>query len=258
MTDKEKIVIESDDNTTVVKENINTTTEHNADSQMLKEYNSEFLPGIHKWGRTTMVIGFFLTFLPAIYMYFIRGYREPAEAYGNVVMAIVAFGIGMWLTEPISYFPILGSAGTYMAYLSGNVGNMRTPVALSVQNTLKTDVKSPRGNLATIFAIAVSVLVNILILLLVVLAGSFIIKILPDSVKAGLAFVMPGLYGSLLVMMTKNNPKFGLTYLCIAAILYFIVDFLGTKIAFFNTIGLAFVMAFTILIGYLKFKKDNQ
>ena len=185
-------------------DNKNTTYESNASiekkttysDETLKDYNQKFLPGVHVWGRITMVIGFIMTFSPAIYLYFVKGYRESADTYANVVLAVVAFAIGLWLTEPLSYFPVLGSAGTYMSYFSGNVGSMRTPVALSVQNMMKEDSTTPRGNLATIFALVASVVTNLVILAIIVILGSFIIKLLPENVKLALKFVLPALYGN--------------------------------------------------------------
>lgn len=39
----------------------------------------------------------------------------------------------LWFVEPISYFPVVGAAGTYMAFLSGNISNMRIPCASMAQ-----------------------------------------------------------------------------------------------------------------------------
>ena len=94
---------------------------------MTTDYETKFITDIHKWGRVSMLIALILSFLPIGYMYFVKGWNESVSAFASVTIAISSFGIGMWLTEPMSYFPILGSAGTYMGYFAGNVSNMRVP-----------------------------------------------------------------------------------------------------------------------------------
>ena len=51
------------------------------------------------------------------------------SGYGHYIsgaIGVASIGVGMWISEPEAYWPVLGSAGTYIAYLSGNVGGMRT------------------------------------------------------------------------------------------------------------------------------------
>lgn len=247
MADQQKQTFESGEG---INETVVSQTTYNDDT--LKDYNTNFLTGVHKWGRLTMVLGFIFTFSPFLYLYFVKGYREPAETYLQVILAVVAFGIGLWLTEPLSYFPVLGSAGTYMSYFAGNVGNMRLPVAISVQNFLKEDSTTPRGNIATIFALVASVITNIVILLIIIALGSFIIKILPENVNAALKYVSPALFGSIIAMQLLARPKFFVTYFIPTAILYFIVK----SIPAVSTIALPIVMACVLLFGYAKFKSD--
>ncbi len=106
----------------------------------------------------------------------------------------------MWLTEPLAYWPVLGSAGTYIGYLSGNVGAMRFPVALNLQSVLKADINTMRGQIVTIVGIVSSVVVNLGLLLIFVLGGEWVLGILPQVVIASFAFVMTGLFGSMTAM----------------------------------------------------------
>ena len=158
-------------------------------NSMTTDYETKFITDIHKWGRVSMLIALILSFLPIGYMYFVKGWNESVSAFASVTIAISSFGIGMWLTEPMSYFPILGSAGTYMGYFAGNVSNMRVPVALSIQNALKSDVTEPRGNIATIIAVAISVFVNLCILLIVIIVGQNLLAIFPQVVLKSFKYV---------------------------------------------------------------------
>lgn len=168
--------------------------------EAIADYNDNFMPQVHKIGRSTMAIAFVVSFLSVLFFFFIRGYRMPAASYISTIVAISSIGIGMWLTEPLAYWPVLGSAGTYMAYLSGNVGGMRFPIALNVQSSSGTNINEPKGQVATIVGIAVSVFVNLIILLVIVLFGSWLLQALPQVVLASFSLVMPCLLGCMLML----------------------------------------------------------
>lgn len=235
----------------------NTAAEEKQDA-IRDEYRGCFIPSVHKIGRSTMAVAFVLSFLPTIYFFFVKGYQEPISAYINVAISISSIGIGMWLTEPLAYWPVLGSAGTYISYLSGNVSGMRFPVALSLQSTMKADINTPRGQIITIVGIVSSVFVNLGILLVVVLAGNWLVSVLPDVVIAAFSFVMVGLLGSM-ILMRFNGPdgiKKGffraLPYLICAIVIKLVTD-LNT---YLSTWGMAISVGCCILLAYVLYKRD--
>lgn len=228
--------------------------ENNNLTSLERDYEDRFLTGVHSWGRLSMAIAMFLSFLPIIYMYFINGWKADLSSYAAVIVAIVSFGIGMWLTEPMSYFPILGSAGTYMGYFAGNVSNMRAPVALSVQSALDTDVTTPKGNIATIIAVGTSVYVNLAILIVIVIVGQRLLDVFPPAILNSFKYLLPAMYGSLIVMRFRSNPKLAIKYAIPAIILYFIVK----QIPAVSTFALAIVIGGTILFGYIENKVTSK
>ena len=73
-----------------------------------EEYHQEFLPQVHKIGATTMAIALILSLLPTIYFVFIKGIEVPLSTFISVMIAIFTFAIGMWLSEPAAFWPVLG------------------------------------------------------------------------------------------------------------------------------------------------------
>lgn len=224
----------------------------------LDDYQKNFMPKVHMIGRVTMAIAFFLAFLPVLYFYFAAGYKESPVSYLNVAIAITSIGIGMWLTEPIAYWPVLGSAGTYMGYLSGNVSGMRFPVALSVQSAMKADINTLRGQVVTIIGIVASIFTNLVILIIIVLMGGWLLGVLPNSVKAAFAYVMPCLLGSMF-MMRFSSAKGGLPagikedfpYLATAIIVKLLISNVFTMLAHYGT---ALSVGVTILVAYIMYR----
>lgn len=227
--------------------NVNSTTDN-----LYKEY---YLPNVHKIGRATMAIAFVLAFLPVLFFVFVKGYAAPASAYVSVAVAISSMAIGLWLTEPLAYWPALGSAGTYIGYLSGNVGSMRFPVALNLQSTFKTDINTARGQIITVVGIVASVVVNLIILFIAVLGGEWLLGILPAVVIASFGFVMHGLMGSMMLMRYSTMKAFtsALPYLVLAVSFKLLIKNVLHNLA---TWGMAITVASCVALSYIVYKND--
>lgn len=92
-----------------------------------------YLTGITKIGRATMLLGMLATLLPALLMTFYFGYNPGISAIIAGAVCQISVSGAFWFSEPISYYPIIGRAGLYMAFLSGNTVNVRIPAAISAQ-----------------------------------------------------------------------------------------------------------------------------
>ena len=84
-------------------------------------YNKEYVPQVNKIGKITGYLGVLLSFTPALVLAVVYGILpKPAALLTAFISGASAFGV-LWFVEPISYFPVVGAAGTYMAFLSGNM-----------------------------------------------------------------------------------------------------------------------------------------
>ncbi|SHK61126.1 hypothetical protein [Hespellia stercorisuis] len=239
-------------------ENINMQAK--ADSpEMLEEYNGSYSKKVHRIGRATMAIALILSFLPVLFLYFVMGYRVPISTYINVIFALTALCIGMWITEPLIWYPILGAAPTYMAYLSGNVKNIRVPVARSVMKKYGEHSDSPRGQVLATFSVAISVFVNLFILAIIVFTGSYFVPLLPQIVLTALSYVVPALIGALIWFRIEESGWLKTMIWAIPSVVIYIAIHV-INIEALSDIGEAISIAVTILIGYVTFKtkKDDD
>lgn len=230
-------------------------------NQLLEDdYRIGFIPAVHRIGRLTMLLALILSFLPVVYFVAVKGYSLPLEIYFSGASGVAALGIGMWLSEPETFWPVLGSAGTYIAYLSGNVSGMRFPVATTVQKNMKAEITTPRGQIVTIVGIVASVVANLIILLAIVLAGEWIISVLPGAVVSAFGFCVASLLSTMFVMNlsgrggVKAIPSV-LPYVIVAVAAWF----LCTKV--FSSLmgwGQAIAVGSAILIGYAKYRNDLE
>ena len=77
-------------------------------------------------GVTTLWIVIVACFFPNLYLYFVHGAWPGWGAAFQAWLMIVSICGAVYFIEPISYFPVLGEVGIYIAFLTGNIGKRAT------------------------------------------------------------------------------------------------------------------------------------
>lgn len=190
------------------------------DAKNISVYDGEYIPSIIRFGRITNLLGVLLAFLPALVLTFVYGLHPPVSAVisGFIMQASVS-GV-FWFVEPISYSPVLGVAGTYMSFLSGNIGNLRLPASVAALQAANEEPGTEKGSIIATIGIAISILVNIALLTVGVILGSSVLGSLPPSVVAALNNILPALFGAMLAQQFVSNPKVGSVAVLLAGIMF--------------------------------------
>jgi len=230
----------------------------------MQDHTHSFNQKIHFWGRLTIAIAIIMTMSIPLYLTFVLGfYPDPKNLITGLVTVAGFVGV-VWFVEPVSYFPILGPAGTYMSFLTGNIGNMRLPVISAVQNALDLEAGTKKAEVAGIFAIISSVVINLLVLGVVVVAGQFVVNAMPKSLLDSFNYALPGILGAMLVMFAiKMKLKHTIMVILLAAaIAYFIKmspSFLPKTVAQLIAVGDTGVAAvFGIALALILANKDGK
>lgn len=71
-----------------------------------------------------------------MYLSFVLGFHPGWATILSGFSAYAAVVAVVWVIEPISYYPVLGISGTYLAFLTGNIGNMCLPSASIAQSVV--------------------------------------------------------------------------------------------------------------------------
>ena len=183
-------------------------------------YQNEYIPYITKFGSITNLVGVVLAFLPALVLTFVFDLHPPkAAVFAGFIMQASVSG-EFWFVEPISYSPVLGIAGTYMSFLSGNIGNLRLPASVAALQASNEEAGTEKGSVIATIGIAVSIIVNVLMLTIGVVLGSTILGALPEGVIAALNNILPALFGAMLAQQFVGNPKIGSVAVILAAIMF--------------------------------------
>lgn len=172
-------------------------------------YREEFLPGIIKWGKITNFLGCILVFVPALIVTFGYGIIPDKGPFMIAIVAQLSVNAVWWVIEPISFFPVLGIPGSYMAFLSGNNSNLRMPCAAAALKATDTQVGTEEGSIISTIGVGASIFVNIIFLIVGVLVGVALIGILPAGVKDALNYLLPALFGAVFAQFAIDDWKTG-------------------------------------------------
>ena len=173
-------------------------------------YDSEYIPYSIKWGRLTSLIGVAASFFPIVILSFVFKLVPPLNAIIAAATIRISACLVYYFIEPISFQPVLGIPGTYMAFLSGNLSNLRVPCSSVAQKAAGVKEGTPEGAVLSTIGVAVSIVVNLAILTLGVFLGAQIISLIPESVVNALVYLVPALYGAMLMQMVLYAPKIAL------------------------------------------------
>lgn len=127
----------------------------NENVSMTKEeiYSKDYIPYSIKYGRMTSLIGVVASFVPLIVLALVFGVMPTAKAIAAAAAIRISACLVYYFIEPISFQPVLGIPGTYMAFLSGNISNLRVPCSSvasrqpAFRKVLRKALLSPRSAL---------------------------------------------------------------------------------------------------------------
>lgn len=223
------------------------------DNNQKKSYDTVFTKEIIKAGKWTLLLAVPLCFLPPIYLWIRYGAVPDIKTIFTGWFLIASIYGAEYIVTPISYFPILGISGTYMAFLSGNIANMRVPCAVVAQDVIGVEAGTPEAEIVATLGMAGSIITNIIVVTIAAFAGKTLFNYFPPIIIESLDYVLPAIFGALFALFAVKYPKYGAFGIGIAAFLLGIVKviptFLLVPICVFSTIGFS-------MLSYRKTRKN--
>lgn len=206
-----------------------------------------FIP-VNRLGQFTLIVAMFLSFLPFVYLVLRFKIMPPMAALALGVFNVASAYVAAWVVEPISYFPALGTAGTYMSFLAGSIGQMRVPAALVAKEVAGVEENTQEAEIIATCGIAGSVFMNCIITTLTAIAGAFIIAALPEVVlKVMSAYILPAIFGAVLAMFTTKG-KIQITVPVV--LLALLINYMATQ-GMLPSIISKLIMLISVILGVL-------
>lgn len=170
-------------------------------------YKDEFLPKIIRIGKWTNWVAVLWVMVPAITVTFFFGIVPGKTQLMTALAAQISVNAVWWFVEPVSFFQVLGVPGTYMAFLTGNVSNLRLPCAAAALKATNTIIGTEKGTIISTIGVSASVFMNTTLLTICVVAGSHIMNMLPDAIVTKLTLLLPALFGAIFAQFAVDDVK---------------------------------------------------
>lgn len=175
----------------------------------MNNYEKSFTKPIIRYGSLTNLLAIPLCFIPAIYLWLVKG---AFPGWNNILtgwMYVASMFAIYSVVEPICYFPILGLPGTYMSFLSGNIGNMRVPCAVVAQESLGVEPGTKKAELIATLGIAGSIFTNTVMVTIAAIGGAALMSVFPPVVLTAFKYVSSAIFGAMFAMFASKNLKYG-------------------------------------------------
>ena len=203
----------------------------------------------HLLGRLACII----TLVMLIGAPFVMGlYLGAMPDLGAVARGFLACGL-VWavscIAEYLIYTPMLGAGGGYLAFITGNLINMKIPCAMNARDMVDAKTGTPENEIISTLSIATSSLVTILVLAAGVVALIPLQPILQaPALQPAFDNVVPALFGAMAYKYYQGNLKIAALPLLTMALLFILVPSLAGSTSFMVlpsgaiAIGVAFLL----------------
>ena len=183
------------------------------------------------YSKKTHILGRILSLITLVLLlgapFLIGRYLGAFPDMKAVGKGFLSVGI-VWLVSSVAelliYTPMLGSGGGYLAFITGNLINMKIPCAMNARDMVGAEAGTIENEIISTISIATSSLVTIAVLALGVLLMVPLQPILQSPVlQPAFENVVPALFGAMAYKYYRKNMKIAVFPLVIMSALFLFV-----------------------------------
>ena len=208
----------------------------------------------HVYGRITIIITLVLLLGAPFVMGAYLGAMPNFAAFGKGFLAIGIVYLASSIAEYLVYTPMLGAGGSYLAFITGNLINMKIPCAINARDIVGAKTGTAENEIISTLSIATSSLVTVLVLALGVALLIPLQPVLQSPVlQPAFDNVVPALFGAMAYKYYRKNLRVALFPVVIMSIVFVLVPSLTASTSFMILPS----GAIAIGIAYLFYRKNR-
>lgn len=220
-------------------------------TEIFEKYNNR----THVLGRTVCSITLVLLLGAPFVMGMHLGAMPNLPAAGKAFLAVGIVWFVSCIAEYLVYTPMLGAGGGYLAFITGNLINMKIPCAVNARDIVGAKTGTPENEIISTLSIATASLVTILVLAVGVALLIPLQPVLQDpALQPAFDNVVPALFGAMAYKYFRNNLKIALIPLAVMSLLFIFVPGLISSTSFMILPS----GAIAIGIAFLLYRKKKQ
>ena len=194
---------------------------------------NDYINKTHRYGKIWVVVTLLLFLsVPALICYHL-GVSPKLEMIGKGLATVALVFYPTAVLEVLTYTPLLGTGGTYLGFVTGNITNLKLPVALSSMESAKVKPNTEEGEVISTISIAVSSIVTTVIIAVSVLAFFPVLHNITDPASPfAPAFqqVTPALFGALCASYLAKHWKISILPIAVLTLILLFNGSMGTGV----------------------------
>ena len=215
-----------------------------------------YLESVHRdgraWGFTLLVL---ILMVPTA-LCLIFNVLPDWTALLKALIAVLPMYWAVGIVEIFTYVPMLGAGGAYLSFVTGNISNLKLPVAIDAMEKADVKASSEEGEIISTVSIAISsivttfiIIVGVIMLLVIEPIGAFLAS---PVLEPAFAQMLPALFGGLAVVFISKNVKLSIAPIILMLGLFIFVPALNE-----GTVGIMVPVGvlFTVIVARIMYKK---
>ena len=181
---------------------------------------------LEQFNRRTHVLGRIVSAVTLVLLvgapFLIGTFLGAMPDFGAVAKGFLSVGL-VWTVSSVAefliYTPMLGAGGGYLAFITGNLINMKIPCAVNARDIVGTKTGTAENEIISTLSIATSSLVTIVVLALGVALLVPLQPVLQSPVlQPAFANVVPALFGAMAYQYFRKNVQVAVAPLVVMSI----------------------------------------
>ena len=215
-------------------------------------YYEKYLKSTHRLGRAVSVLTLVLLLGAPFVIGAVLGAMPDMQAAAKGFLSVGLVWTVSSVVEFLVYTPMLGAGGSYLAFITGNLINMKIPCAVNAKELVDAKTGTAENEVISTLSIAASSLVTILVLAVGVLLMIPLQPVLQSpALQPAFANVVPALFGAMAYKYFRKSPMLSLVPLTVMTVLFTLVPSLTSSTSFMIIPSGALAIA----LAYIKFRR---
>ena len=223
------------------------------------KYFQQYNDRTHLYGRIGLSIGVFLMLACPFAMGLYLNAMPNMSAFWKGFAQVAAVYIPSCIAEFLIYTPMLGGGGSYLAFITGNLINMKIPCMMNARDITGAETGTPENEIVSTLAIAASALTTTAVIaigvLLMQVSGLGVVLENP-MLKPAFDNVVAALFGALGFQYFSKDLRISIPPLVIMTLLFVFVPAALGAVSFMMVPSGAISLGIAILLAKRAQKKE--
>lgn len=218
--------------------------------------NNTYEENIHRLGRISGLIVLCMIILVPLLVTLYFGIFPPLSGLIKGLIMVSMVYIPISVAEFLTFTPMLGANASYLAFVTGNISNLKIPCAMTCMANAKVEPQTPEGEVIAAIAVSVSSLVTIIIVFLGMLLVVPLKPVLEaPALQPAFTHILPALYGGLGAYWIHKQWRLAIVPLSVVILLFLTLNLSpGIEGALIPVLGIISVVSARIMYkrGFIK------